>query len=113
MVKKTLLCPLLSLALSIALANAADVQNRAEAEVMMVSQAYANAVTCHYHIKTDQALKLLQLDFNSDNEMSPEIIAAVISTAVHTAQREDNLPANVDCETAWQKLPELLSEDAQ
>jgi hypothetical protein len=111
MPRKTLLCTLLAFALTIPFANAADVQTRAQAVVMVVSQAYANAVTCHYHIKTDQALKLLQISFNSHHEMSPEIIAAVISTAVHTAQREDNLPANVDCETAWQKLPELLSEN--
>jgi hypothetical protein len=84
---------------------------RAQAEVMVVSQAYADAVICHYHINTDQALKLLQIDFNSDHEMSPETIAAVISTAVLTAQQKDNLPANVDCQTALQRMPELLSED--
>jgi hypothetical protein len=110
MLRKTLLCVLPALAPTIALANA-NVQTRAQAEVMVVSQAYANAVTCHYHIKTDQALKLLQIDFNSDQEMSPEIIAAVISTAVQTAQRKDNLPVNVDCEKALQKMPGLLSED--
>jgi hypothetical protein len=84
---------------------------RAQAEVMVVSQAYADAVICHYRINTEQALKLLQIDFNSDHEMSPETIAAVISTAVLTAQQKDNLPANVDCQTALQRMPELLSED--
>jgi len=110
MLRKTLLCVLPALAPSIALASA-DGQTRAQAEVMVVSQAYANAVTCHYQVNTDLALKLLQVDFNSDREMSPEIIAAVISTAVLTAQRKDNLPVNVDCEKALQKMPELLSRD--
>jgi excinuclease UvrABC helicase subunit UvrB len=110
MLRKTLLCVLPALVPTIALANA-NVQSRAQAEVMVVSQAYANAVICHYHINTDQALKLLQIDFNSDHEMSPETIAAVISTAVLTAQQKDNLPANVDCQTALQRMPELLSED--
>jgi hypothetical protein len=52
MLRKALLCVLPALAPSIALANA-DGQTRAQAEVMVVSQAYANAVICHYHIKTD------------------------------------------------------------
>ncbi len=78
---------------------------------MVVSQAYANAVACHYQIKTDQALKFLQIDFNSDHEMSLETIAAVISTAVQTAQRKDNLPVNIDCGTALQRMQGLLSED--